>query len=95
MCRSAADSFVVGGVNIRRFLNNVRGYQGHFVLKCFVLLFVSLLSSCLPSVSAIDKKDADFLNMVEKQSFQYFVECANTANGLVLDNASKGIKIYL
>jgi hypothetical protein len=36
----------------------------------------------------MDRKDAEFLDMVEGQSFQYFVKCANTANGLVLDKAS-------
>ncbi|HAF94818.1 MAG: hypothetical protein A2X34_10905 [Elusimicrobia bacterium GWC2_51_8] len=33
-------------------------------------------------------KDAAFLDMVEGQSFQYFLKCANSANGLVLDKAS-------
>ena len=45
---------------------------------------------CQPSLSAMDVggKDAGFLDMVERQSFQYFVKCADPATGLVLDKAS-------
>ncbi len=52
------------------------------------LLFISLLAFCRPDLSASDKKDAEFLDMVEGQSFRYFVEAANPANGLVLDKTS-------
>ena len=51
------------------------------------LLLISLFNVCQPRLSALDKKDSEFLDMVESQSFQYFVKCANPANGLVLDKA--------
>ena len=52
------------------------------------LLLISLFNACQPRLFAMDRKDAEFLDMVEGQSFQYFVKCANSANGLVLDKAS-------
>ena len=55
--------------------------------RFFFLLFLSLCGS-QPLLSALDKKDAEFLNLVEERSFQYFVLAANPANGLVLDKAS-------
>ena len=58
------------------------------VSKFSFLLLLALLSACPQGLSAIDKKDAVFLDLVEKQSFQYFVKAVNPANGLVLDKAS-------
>jgi len=55
-------------------------------LLCFLL--IPLLTVCPQGLSALDKKDAEFLDMVEKQSFQYFLKAVNPANGLVLDKAS-------
>ena len=58
------------------------------VFKFSLFLPVLLFNVCQPRLFAADKKDAEFLDMVEKQSFQYFVECSNSTNGLVLDKAS-------
>jgi len=58
------------------------------ILRSFVLLFLALLTVCPSRLSAIDKKDVEFLEMVEGRSFQYFVKAVNPANGLVLDKAS-------
>lgn len=58
------------------------------VLRSFFLLLLGLLTLCQPRLSAIDKKDAQFLDMVEGQSFRYFVKAVNPVNGLVLDKAS-------
>ncbi|MCX5793121.1 MAG: hypothetical protein NTY45_13030 [Elusimicrobia bacterium] len=58
------------------------------VSKFFFFLLISLFSVCQPHLSAMDKTDAEFLNLVESQSFQYFVKAVNPANGLVLDKAS-------
>ena len=52
------------------------------------LLLISLLAVCQPGLSALDRKDVGFLDMVEKRSFAYFVEAVNPSNGLVLDKAS-------
>jgi len=52
------------------------------------LLFISLLTFCRPDLSALDKKDDGFLDLLEGQSFRYFIEAANPANGLVLDKTS-------
>jgi len=61
---------------------------GLMIPRCFFLLVISLITVCRPNLFAVSRKDAGFLDMVEKQSFQYFVQCSNPANGLVLDKAS-------
>jgi len=38
-----------------------------------------------PCLSAVEAGDEAFLDMVQEQTFRYFIECANPANGLVLD----------
>ena len=58
------------------------------VSKFSFFLLISLFTVCQPRLFSMDKKDAEFLDMVEKQSLQYFVNCTNSANGLVLDRAS-------
>ena len=57
------------------------------ISRFFFLLLFSLSGFCQP-LSAMDKKDAAFLDLVEERSFQYFVKAVNPANGLVLDKAS-------
>ena len=56
--------------------------------KFSFILLTALSGVCPRGLSALDGKDAEFLDMVEKQSFQYFVKAMNPANGLVLDKAS-------
>lgn len=51
-------------------------------------LLLALLALCRPPLFSLDKKDDGFLDLVERQSFRYFVEAANPANGLVLDKTS-------
>ncbi|PIU20307.1 MAG: hypothetical protein COT18_02950 [Elusimicrobia bacterium CG08_land_8_20_14_0_20_59_10] len=58
------------------------------ILRSFLAVFLSLAAVCQPPLSALDTKDAAFLDLVERQSFQYFVTAVNPANGLVLDKAS-------
>lgn len=58
------------------------------VSRSSFLLLTSLLSFCQPRLFSMEKADAGFLDLVEKRSFQYFVNCTNPANGLVLDKAS-------
>lgn len=57
-------------------------------LRFSALLLISLFTVCQPNLSALNQKDAEFLDMVEKQSFQYFIKAVNSANGLVLDKTS-------
>ncbi|MDT8287527.1 MAG: glucoamylase family protein [Elusimicrobiales bacterium] len=56
--------------------------------RVFLPLFFALCGPCQPLLSAMDRKDAKFLDMVQKKSFQYFIKAVNPANGLVLDKAS-------
>jgi len=68
-------------------------------LACRGLLLVWLLSLVIApwpvfcaslSESVADKvglADDDFLQAVQRQAFQYFIDCSNPANGLVMDKA--------
>jgi len=58
------------------------------ISRCFFFLLLSLVTARRPNLSAAESKDAGFLDLVEKQSFQYFVKAVNPSNGLVLDKAS-------
>ncbi len=58
------------------------------VSRFLFFILLALDGICQPRLSAMDKKDDGFLNMVESQSFQYFVKASNPANGLVLDKSS-------
>lgn len=49
----------------------------------FSFLFVFLSASA----AALEMDDATFLNLIEKRTFNYFLECTNFENGLVMDRA--------
>ncbi len=62
--------------------------KNNIILFLSLFLFLSPYGAHISHARPVAKSDAEFLDMVGKAAFQYFIHCTNTENGLVMDRAS-------
>lgn len=65
------------------------GRRTYYWTRFFLFLLVTLLTPTFVAIAADVHKQDDvaFLEKVQRQTFNYFLECTNPANGLVMDKA--------
>jgi len=62
--------------------------KNNIILFLSLFLFLSPVGALVSYAQPASKNDAEFLEMVGRSAFQYFIHCTNTENGLVMDRAS-------
>ncbi len=64
----------------------------HWASLLIVCLAILISQACVVSASEhITEEDDTFLDKVQRQTFQYFIECTNPDNGLVMDKAPNSL----